>query len=253
MLRKIILFSVLFVGSLVKAEQQPYLISGFDDVLRQAENTGLIKATIKIFEEDKGFSGMPELYQVISKQETSPKFVLVSAISNLFEPRIDKFLTKSNFPSNHRYLRNWLKEWSIESFKINKIREILNEKPDSKFIVIFDNSDASINLADKIRQHFAGSIVAVYLRQVQNKKLPEGANGFYTAFDVAANEYENGRLSSEDVYKVGHAILDEKDINSLIPAYAKCPSIDNLCRTRLPDIKNICLKVSEHIQILCRH
>lgn len=251
--KKIILFSLLLVVSVGKAEQKPYLISGFDDVLRQAENTGLIKATIKIFEEDKGFSGMPELYQVISKQEASPKFVLVSAISNWFETRIDKFLTKSHFPSNHRYLRNWLTEWSIESFKINKIREILKEKPDRKFIVIFDNSDASINLADKIRQQFAENIVTVYLRQVQQKKLPKGATGFYTAFDVAANEYENGRLSSEDVSKVGHAILDEKDITSLIPAYAACPSIDNLCGTRSPDIKDICLKVSQHIQALCRH
>ena len=44
------------------ANEKPLIISGFDDVLRQAENTSLLKATIKIFEEDKTFSGMPELY-----------------------------------------------------------------------------------------------------------------------------------------------------------------------------------------------
>ncbi len=52
---------LLFAGTLAKADQKPYIISGFDDVLRQAENTGLIKASLKILGNDKGFSGMPEI------------------------------------------------------------------------------------------------------------------------------------------------------------------------------------------------
>lgn len=246
------LLPLLLVFMVARAEQRPYLISGFDDVLRQAENTGLIKAAIKILENDKGFSGMPELYQVISNQETSPQFELVSAISNWLDERIDKFLIKSHFPSNHRYLRNWLTEWSIEAFKIEKIEEILKKKSDRKFIIIFDNSDASINLAKEIRRRYSEKIVTIYLRQVQKKKLPPEATGFYTAFDIAAKEYNNRRLSIEDVSKVGHAILTEHDINSIIPAYAMCPMTENPCEAHLTDIKDICLKVSQHIKSLCK-
>ncbi len=249
----IFLLSLFCVFTAARAEQKPYLISGFDDVLRQAENTSLMKAVIKIFEDDKGFSGMPELYHSISNQETTPHFVLVSAISNWFDTRIDSFLTRSQFPSNHRYLRNWLTEWSIESFKIEKISEILKKMPDRKFIVIFDNSSASINLAKKIRQQFSKHIVAIYLRQVQNKALPPESVGFYTAFDIAVKEHQEGRLSSEDVSKVGKAVLIEQDINSIIPTYAKCPVYDFSCETRSIDIKNICLKVGQHIQALCKH
>ena len=214
MLKTILLFliSVLFTVPMARAEQKPYLISGFDDVLRQAENTGLIKAAIKILENDKGFCGMPELYQVISHQENSPQFVLVSAISTWFDGRIDEFLLKSRFPSNQRHLRNWLTEWSIESFKMEKIKGVLKEKPDRQFIIIFDNSDASIDLAEEINRQFPKKVVAVYLRQVQNKKLPSRVTGFYTAFDIAAKEYEGGRLSSKDVYKVGQSILNEPNV-----------------------------------------
>lgn len=247
------LLFLFFVSTAARAEQRPYIISGFDDVLRQAENTGLIKAAIKIFEDDKSFSGMPELYQVISNQETTPRFVLVSAISNWFDTRIDLFLTRSQFPSNHRYLRNWLTEWSIESFKIEKISEILKEMPVRKFIVIFDNSKPSINLAIKIKQQFPKNVVKIYLRQVQEKALPTESIGFYTAFDIAIAEYEAGRLTTEDVSKVGKAVLVEQDINSIIPTYAMCPIYDLSCEDRSIDIKNICLKVSKHIQALCRH
>ncbi len=241
------------MGNLAEAAQKPYIISGFDDVLRQAENTGLLKATLKIFEEDKGFSGMPELYQLISNHETAPQFVLVSGISNWFDTRINKFLLKSHFPSHLRYLRNWFTEWSIESFKIEKIKEILKEKSDRQFIVIFDNSAASINLVEEINRQFPKKFVGIYLRQVQNKKLPLGATRFYTAFDIAAKEYEQGRLSIEDVTKIGEVILNQQDIELIIPAYAICPSNEESCGVGPMDIQAVCARVRVHLQALCRH
>lgn len=253
LMKKILFLYLLFLGTLVMADQKPYIISGFDDVLRQAENTGLIKASLKILEDDKGFSGMPELYHLISDQETSPQFVLVSAISNWFDTRISKFLVNSKFPSHQRYLRNWLTEWSIESFKIEKIKAILTEKGDRQFIVIFDNSEASLNLVEEINRQFPKKFVGIYLRQVQNKKLPLGATGFYTAFDIAAKEYEQGRLSMEDVTKVAEVILNQHDIDLIIPAYAMCPSNDNPCGVSDFDIKAICAKVHGHVEALCRH
>ena len=144
MLKRSSIFIIFLLFALdLRASEQPFVISGFDDVLRQAENTGLIKSALKILEEDRTFTGMPELYKALTHEEPSPRFVIVSAISNWFGNRIERFLTSAQFPSNKRYLRNWLTEWSIEKFKIEKIREVLQEKPNRKFIVIFDNSEAS--------------------------------------------------------------------------------------------------------------
>ena len=254
MAKPVVLFllAMIFTHRLLGAEPQPYIISGFDDVLRQAENTSLVKAAFKILEDDKGFSGMPQLYQAISNQEVFPQFVLVSAISNWFDSRIDRFLTTSHYPSNRRYLRNWLTEWSIESFKIEKIRLILNQKIDRKFIIIFDNSEASLKLAAEIQGQFSKNAVAIYLRQVQNKKIPAEAMGFYTAFDIALNEFKHGRLSTENVLKIGQTILNEQDINAIIPTYASCPVNDSSCTSDLSTMKDFCLKVRQHIGSLCK-
>jgi phosphatidate phosphatase APP1 len=238
--------------ALANAEERAYIISGFDDVLRQAENTGLVKASIKIFEKDKTFSGMPELYQVISHNEGKPQFVLVSAISSLFDGRIGKFLTRTHYPANQRYLRNWLTQWSIEEFKIAKINEIIAKHPNKKFIVIFDNSDASITLAEKLHEELPEKIQAVYLRQVVEKNIPASAIGFYTAFDIAVNEQQASRLSSLDVMAVANALLKETNREMLFPSYAVCPTTYDPCLNISEDLAGTCSQVRNHIQSLCR-
>lgn len=254
MLKKFIfLFAIFLYGFSSVASEKPYIISGFDDVLRQAENTSFLKASKKIFQEDQTFSGMPELYQVISEKESHPKFTLVSAISNWFDGRINHFLLKAHYPSNHRYLRNWLTQWSIEEFKLEKIRTILNERPQRTFIVIFDNSEASLIMAEKMNYEFSKKILAVYLRQVVNKKIPVSAIGFYTAFDIAFNEYLEGRLNSEDVIKVGQAILMENNVEHIIPSYAACPISLKSCETQASRITELCLKVRDHLESLCTY
>ena len=240
----LILFLICFNLSAQTIERS-YIISGFDDVLRQAENTGLIKAAIKILEKDQGFAGMPELYQEISREESDPHFVLVSAISHWFESRISKLLTDSHYPSHKLYLRNWLTEWSIEGFKTEKMKEIITERSHKKFIVIFDNSDASLNLSDEINKEFGDKVVSIYLRMVVDKKLPEKTVGFYTAFDIAVKEYEAGRLELQSVDKIGNALLKVRNVNELIPSYALCPKKYRPCETEM------CQIVGKHVEKLC--
>jgi hypothetical protein len=248
---KLFLFIFLFAfyGS---ATEKIFIISGFDDVLRQAENTGLIKASLKIFEKDKTFSGMPELYNAITRDEISTdKFILVSAISSWFDHRIAKFLVESNYPPNRRYLRNWLTEWSIENFKISNIRHILAEKPNRRFIVIFDNSDASLKLVEKLQSEFPGKISAIYLRKVVEKKLPVGAIYFFSAFDIALNEFNSHRLGKNDVIAIGNIITATKDVENLFPKYAICPTEYNPCLGIPTELVDICSKVKLQIVKIC--
>ena len=240
-----------FAGSALGVER-PYLISGFDDVLRQAENTGLVKAALKILEADKGYSGMPELYQVVTQQEGKPHFSLVSAISHWFDRRIESFLHNSRYPEHERMLRNWLTEWSIESFKIAKISEIIAKHGDRKFIVIFDNSDASLGLAKALKTRFKDRIVAIYLRQVVAKETPAEAQSFFTAFEIAVSEFIHDRLSLEDLTKVAESILKEEERAALFPTYALCPRDYRPCPTPHKDIVKLCLSVQSHVLSLCR-
>jgi phosphatidate phosphatase APP1 len=243
---------VLSFNSISYAVEKPFIISGFDDVLRQAENTGLLKAAIKILDEDKSFAGMPELYSAISTQESLPQFSLVSAIATWFDPRINKLLMKYQYPSNKRYLRNWLSEWSIEEFKVSKINTIISQKPNRKFIVIFDNSDASLALADELHAKFADKIQTIYLHQIEEKKLPASATKYYTAFDIAMNEYVEGRMTLGEVAKVGRAILDIQLVEKLFPSYAVCPTDHDMCPASVTEISDLCTRVKSHLQELCK-
>lgn len=237
------------------AVEHPVLISGFDDVLRQAENTGLLKAGLKIFEKDKTFTGMPELYQAMTFQEPDPQFTLISGISNWFDSRIQKFLKESHYPTQRRYLRNWLTELDLEGFKVSKVDSVIAGHPGRQFVVIFDNSEASLSLADKLSAKYPDKIKAIYLRQTIEKKVPPSARSFYTAFDIAAMEFSAGRLSIEDLRLVADAILKESNLELLIPSYASCPVHYTPCMglSGMDGTNEICANVQKRVQDLCSH
>ncbi|QDK37581.1 phosphatase domain-containing protein [Bdellovibrio sp. NC01] len=248
------MFSLLFSLVLTSPAfaQSAYIISGFDDVLRQAENTGLVKAAIKIFEKDHGFTGMSVLYSEISKNERDPHFSLVSGIATWFENRVDSLLTREQFPSRRLYLRNWVTQMNLEKFKIDNVATIIDDHPGRKFIVIFDNSDASLTLADQLMNKFPAQILEVYLHQIIDKKIPSRAKAYHTAFDIAVNEYKNGRLDAGSVKNVADSILKENRLEALIPAYAVCPPNKTSTDFELPqEIEMLRGQVESHLATLC--
>ncbi len=249
-----VLFTIALLSStLASAEEHPYIISGFDDVLRQAENTGLVKSALKILEKDKTFTAMPELYRELSREESaSEKFSIVSAISSWFDGRIGGFLAKSGFPENQRYLRNWISEWSIEDFKMSRIEKIISDKPQRKFIVIFDNSDPSLVLSEKLHSRFPEQILAIYLRQVVEKPVPSSATPFITAFDIAISEFAAHRMTSDEVLKVGSAILAESQPDLILPEYAQCSTSYTHCEKVSPEIGRVCQQIKSRIEEICR-
>jgi len=232
---------------------KPYLISGFDDVLRQAENTGLFRAALKILKADKTFAGMRELYTLMSNQEEqAPHFVLVSAIATWFNRRITDFLTANRYPSFELRLRNWITQWPIEKFKTDEVEKIINDRPGRQFTVIFDNSEASLTMARDFAVRFAPQLSAIYLRWVVDRPVPQSAVPFVTAFDIALNELRLSHFNSKEVMVVGYALLDEKRGENVIPEYAHCPKEYNPCENVGTDLLKVCEAVKERIQKICR-
>lgn len=230
---------------------RPFLISGFDDVLRQAENTGLIRAALKLFEPDRTFAGMRELYTLISTQEGEPRFVLVSAIATWFERRISDFLLETRYPSAELRLRNWLTQFSIENFKMAQVAQVIAARPGRRFIVVFDNSAASLQLAQRLMSEYPDTVQAVYLREVEKKTHPYGSVVFHTAFDIALNEVRERRLSEKEAVVVGYALLEERDSEKLIPHYAFCPKDYAPCADAQGDMIKICRLVEEKVRAIC--
>jgi hypothetical protein len=241
----------LLCAGFAHAADKPFIISGFDDVLRQADNTGLLQAGAMMLTPDRTFTGMPELYDTITSDENAPKFALVSATSTWFGKRFNKFLDGEAFPSRTLYLRNWVTQRSIDHFKISQIEGILKGIGDQKAIVIFDNSEPSLEMAVTINEKFPDQIKAVYLHQIIQKTLPASAHLYYNAFDIALSEYEAGRAELSDVTNVAKVILNETKKENLFPAYAICPADYDPCGQITDAAAGVCSQVKEHVQELC--
>jgi len=239
------------VNALTGMLPRPYLISGFDDVLRQAENTGLIKAGLKLFDPDRTFAGMRELYMLMTSEESNPRFVLISAIGIWFERRITDFLKENRYPTVQLRLRNWLTEFSIESFKMARIAEVVYAHPDRRFIIIFDNSAASLQLTKRVQAEYPNTIQNIYLREVEKKDHPVGSIPFHTSFDIALHEVKARRMSSKEAIVIGYALLEEKDGEEIIPHYAYCPKDYSPCASASGELIQVCSRVQDRIRELC--
>jgi hypothetical protein len=80
-------------------------------------------------------------------------------------------------------------------FEFGSPNEISTSRPGRQFIVIFANSETSLELAEKIHEIYPTQVVAIFLHQVVDKKALVIATPFYTSFDIAMNENKSGRMS----------------------------------------------------------
>lgn len=253
----IVFFFVIVTGFVARAQQAgpsstPLLISGFDDVLRQADNTSLWAAGKKLMDPDQGYAGMVDLYtRIIGGQGTAQPFYVVSSFPIWLEGRTVDFLNTQRYPKCEVYLRDWILEWSAEKFKLDRIQKILAENKGRKFIVVLDNSRASLDIAVKLKALHPNELLQVYVRQTVNKNLPEGVVPFVTAFDIALNEFKNRRMSEDDLYEVGKASMADSPSAALVPDYSFCPTDYNPCADFPLQVRGMCAEISARVSQHC--
>ncbi|WP_347356755.1 phosphatase domain-containing protein [Bdellovibrio sp.] len=260
-MRKLVLsYSQLLVAALLvwlpfgamANEQKVVLVSGFDDVLRQAHNTNIFSAGLKLMDKDQSYAGMPELYRRMMASGGTGQFYIVSALTNWLEPRVEKLLKDHQYPPRSISMRDWVTEWSISKFKIHHIEEIMRVNPDSQLIVILDNSTASVELADLLKAMHPGKIAEIYLRQTVEGKTSPHAKSFVTAFDIAFREFVSGRLSEDDLVAVGRSLLSDKKMENWIPSYSYCPKNYDPCAGFSLGARGVCEEVKKKVSGFCQ-
>lgn len=229
----------------------PVLVSGFDDVMRQADNTGLLRAARRLLSPDATYAGMPELYRAMSCPEADPSMYVVSAITSMLTTRARNFLAREGFPPSKLHFRRWLLQWSPERFKRVRIEQLLAEHDDRRFVFVLDNSATSVRLAQGLLQAHPSRIAAIYLRETVKRDLPPGVMPFLTAFDIAAHEFAAGRLTASETTRVADAILAERDTNRVIPLYSYCPTTLPACALPDPGAMRQCDRVRERVLTIC--
>jgi phosphatidate phosphatase APP1 len=248
-----VLALILLATTAIGAEaQKPHLISGYDDVLRQAENTSLVRSALRTLSKDETFAGMPELYRSLSDASSDPGFTIVSATSSMFADGAREFLQGSGYPQCDLYFRSWLTQWSAERFKLAQIEKLFSDTPARNFIIVFDNSETSQALSIELLQKYPTEVSAIYLRETIKREAPKGTFLFITAFDIAQREFSAGRLTQVELAKVATAISQELQPARVIPEYAYCPVDYDACSLSDPAASRDCAVVRDKVRAICQ-
>lgn len=230
---------------------RPVLVSGFDDVMRQADNTGLLRAARRLLSPDLTYAGMPQLYQELTCPDIEPRMYVVSAITASLETRARTFLARAGFPSSQLHFRRWLLQWSQERFKWARIEWLLSRHAGQRFIFVLDDSPTSVRLSRRLLTSHPSRIAAVYLRETVRRELPAGATPFLTAFDIAASELAAGRITSSAAARVAEAVLAASDPHHLIPTYSYCPATRPACSRGEAAVAPQCERVRALVLTIC--
>lgn len=252
-MRKLAFALSLFIATLGSARAcGPVLVSGFDDVMRQADNTGLLRAARRLLSPDVGYAGMPELYHLLVCPDDEPPLYVVSAITSALQTRARSFLARAGFPASKLHFRSWLLQWSPERFKWARIEALLSRHAGRRFVFVLDNSPTSVRLGRRLLRAHAPRVASIYLRETVRRELPRGLTPFHTAFDIAAREFELGRLTAGDVARVTEAVLAASDPEHVIPSYSHCPTALPSCARGDAEVLRQCERVRARISAICR-
>ncbi len=205
------------------------LISDLDDTIKISNTQKKLITLYRGIFRKSAFAGMAELYQelITNARDTNDEqcFFLVSSSPPTIRKRIEKFLSFNRFPPAQITLRDWLREKSIPKFKQAALTTIANTHS-APILLIGDDTEHDPEIFTSFSENYPDRILNIYIRSVKDRALPKGARKFYTAFDIACTELEAGRLTQEQVYIVGNAVLNAEKHSWLIPDFMKLPPID---------------------------
>lgn len=196
------------------------VVSDLDDTLKISHTTNRLRTVFRGLFMHHAYAGMSELYQ---EWIGSSEFILMSSSPNAIRGLIASFLSRHGFPKHQIWLRDWFKQPNIRKYKTDQMKRLLETVP-GPYIFVGDDSEWDPEVFSKFKEQHPTLVLAIYIRRMRGRPLPDGVIGFHTAFELALEEHKAGRLKIPQVARVGKAVLEEKNPNFVIPYFAVCPN-----------------------------
>lgn len=238
-----LVFIFLFLNSILGLAATR-VISDFDDTIKRSHISSDHQSAYDIIDGGartigrsvlykKIFTAIPELYNAFSEnfqKQTGSNFAGVYVLSAsphfLIKSLIEESLEFAKIEYDQLFTRNFdeLLPGKKIDYKISKIKSVIEGNLDS-LILIGDDVEADPQVYKAVESQYSKRIASIYIRRIKNQELAQGITGFYSAFEVAAAEFSQGRMSYAQVEKVANAILKTQDskMRRVIPYYAYCP------------------------------
>jgi hypothetical protein len=207
------------------ADIRNFIVTDIDDTVKLTDVNHLTDAIVRSVFGRKAFAGMSTLYREISERNDRSTLFFVTGSPRIFRKPLVEMIVANKFPAPWMLsLRDLSK--STPEFKVARITEILQGlPPEGKLILVGDDGENDPETYATLLAQNPGRIAGVYIHRIQNRVLPAGEFAYDTAMDIAVSEMEKGRLSAEQVMRVGNAVLAESqgDDERLALNYCYCP------------------------------
>ncbi|MBS1963032.1 MAG: DUF2183 domain-containing protein [Bdellovibrionales bacterium] len=203
------------------ASPAPFLlVTDFDDTLKISHTTNRFRTVIRGLFAKQAYAGMSELFQ---EWTGGNPFVIISSSPRVIAGKIGRFLDRHGYPAREIWLRDWLKQKDIRRYKLESLRK-LEARPEKGFIFVGDDAEYDPEVFAGFRERNPDRTLAIYIRRMRGRPLPDGVIPFHSALEIALAELEAGRLKIPQVSRVGKAIVDHGDPDQIIPYFASSPS-----------------------------
>lgn len=190
----------------------------------------------------KAFSGMSELYQELNSNGT--QIYYISGSPTIIKEKVQKFLLFNNFPQRENLV---LKKGTISTYdyKFKTIKELILKNNPDKIILIGDDTEFDPEVYDALSKEFGEKIETIYIRSIQNRKLPPNdlMKKFFSAVEIAAHELVKENVKAQALYNVATSFVAQNKSSLVAIKHRYCPTEGSLA---LEDLK---FKIAESSEI----
>lgn len=190
-MRTIISICLTFFGLSAFCSGETLFVSDIDDTIKISHVLNVEDALKYSVRFDNDFLGMADIYNAFSRSDLTAQFVYLSnAPRSIMGKSHELFLKRNNFPSGLLKMRESLND---TAFKLNTIRQLIQETQPSRMILIGDNGEHDSAIYAQIQSEFRQIPTFVYIHQVysihsrkeKGTSIASNQTPFVTSIDLA--------------------------------------------------------------------
>jgi len=215
----VLLVAFRFSGS-AQGYKDIVIVSDFDDTYKITNTTskgGMVK---NVLFSDDVFEGMSSLYKKMNSD--CKAFYFLSSSPRALQKKITNLLTENGLGNANLVLAELGED--RQEYKYNNIIEVIKFYPQSKVILIGDDSQHDPEVYMKVAKDYPDVVLDVYIRPVRGRVLTPECKVYYSAYDIALYEVKAGRLDEQFALQLGEQIMASGFAERLLPSYLYFPS-----------------------------
>lgn len=214
----ILFFSLLFSLSLFA---KIIVVSDLDDTIKIINSGNDVEAARNALTTNFVFTAIPSFYQELARY--TDELHILSAGPSVLRAKIVKDMKTHGIEFKALELRK-LSNWEDKlTHKVNYLVKLMKENPGAQFILLGDDVGKDPEAYDEIMRHYPGRVIASYIHMINNRKVANSQTKFYLTSDLFVREYNAGRMPIAAVTYGFEQLLNEENLEMMIPKFAHCP------------------------------